>query len=120
MIVERGQLWRRKRDGFVARILEVRSGLAFGSVTYQAKNGPARKKMHYFLSEFVPLNEFLDPEIEKAFRVVQDVLGGLDTGVIVSEPSISALAAEVSADLTALTDYLREHHIRITYREDAS
>ena len=39
---------------------------------------------------------------------------------IVSEPAISALAAEVSTDLNTLTDYLREHHIRITYREDAS
>ena len=64
--------------------------------------------------------ENLDPEVEKAFRIVQGVLRGLDSGEIVSEPAISALAAEVSTDLNTLTDYLREHHIRITYREDAS
>ena len=63
---------------------------------------------------------YLDPEVEKAFRIVQGVLRGLDSGEIVSEPAISALAAEVSTDLNTLTDYLREHHIRITYREDAS
>ena len=59
--------------------------------------------------------ENLDPEVEKAFRIVQGVLGGLDTGVIVSEPAISALAAEVSTDLNTLTDYLQGKHIRINY-----
>lgn len=59
--------------------------------------------------------ENLDPEVEKSFRIVQGVLGGLDSGEIVSEPAISALAAEVSTDLSTLTDYLRENRIRITY-----